>query len=91
MPPGSQAAHAHTPMLPCILCYKWSKHDFPPVVCIQQNSPPPPPATFLTFIPARGGGAGMLAGGIEKGRGGGVFWGITESLDIAKMKTQMLE
>lgn len=33
----------------------------------------------------------MLAGGIEKGRGGGVFWGITESLDTAKMKTQMLE
>lgn len=63
-----------------------------PVVCIQQNSPPPPPpATFLRFIPARGGGAGMLARGIEKGRGGGVFWGITESLETAKMKTQMLE
>lgn len=53
--------------------------------------PPPPAATFLRFIPARGGGAGMLAGGIEKGRGGGVFWGISESLDTAKMKTQMLE
>lgn len=84
-------------MLPCTLCYIWSKHDFlhivTPVVCIQQSSPPPPPppATFLRFVPARGGGAGMLAGGIEKGRGGGVFWGITESLETTKMKTQMLE
>lgn len=57
-----------------------------PVVCIQQNPPHPPNQQhFSDSYQREGGGPGMLAGGREKGRGGGVFWGISKSCDTAKM------